>query len=57
MYHQKLGTVTGTNFASPYANLFMARLENKIFSDTNTQPLLWSQYLDEIFYGQIIWRK
>ena len=41
MYHQKLGTAIGTKFAPPYANLFMAGLENKIFSDTNVQPLLW----------------
>ena len=40
MYHQKLGTAIGTKFATPYANLFMAGLENRIFSDTNVQPLL-----------------
>ena len=49
MYHQKLGTAIGTKFAPPYANLFMAGLENKIFSDTNVQPLLWLRYLDDIF--------
>ena len=49
MYHQKLGTAIGTEFAPPYANLFMAGLENKIFSDTNVQPLLWLRYLDDIF--------
>ena len=49
MYHQKLGTAIDTKFAPPYANLFMAGLENKIFSDTNVQPLLWLRYLDDIF--------
>ena len=49
MYHQKLGTAIGTKFAPPYANLFMAGLENKIFSDTNIQPLLCLRYLDGIF--------
>ena len=49
MHHQKLGTAIGTKFAPPYANLFMAGLENKIFSDTNVQPLLWLRYLDDIF--------
>ena len=27
----------------------MEGLENKIFSDTNVQPLLWLQYLNDIF--------
>ena len=27
----------------------MEGLENKIFSDTNVQSLLWLQYLDDIF--------
>ena len=49
MYHQKLGTAIDTKFAPPYANLFMAGLENKIISDTNVQPLLWLRYLDDIF--------
>ena len=49
MYHQKLGTAIGTKFAPPYANLFMAGLENKIFSDTNIQPLLCLRYFDGIF--------
>ena len=49
MYYQKLGTEVGTKFALPYANLFMAGLENKIFSGTNVQPLLWLRYLDDIF--------
>ena len=40
MYHQKLGTAIGTIFAPAYANLFMAGLENKIFLDTDVQPLL-----------------
>ena len=49
MYHQKLGTTIGTKFAPPCANLFMAGIEDKIFSDTNVQPLLWLRYLDDIF--------
>ena len=49
MYHQELGTAIGTTFAPTYANFCMAGLENKIFSDTNIQPLLCLRYLDDIF--------
>ena len=49
MHHQKLGTAIGTKFGPPYANSFMTGLENEIFSDTNVQPLLWLQYLHDIF--------
>ena len=33
IYHQKLGTAIGTKFAPPYANLFMAGLEKRIFEN------------------------
>ena len=49
MYHQKLRAAIGTKFAPPYANLFLAGRENKIFSDKNVQPVLWLRYLDDIF--------
>ena len=49
VYHQLLGTAIGTKFAPTYANLFMTGLEKKIFGNTNFKPLLWLQYLDDIF--------
>ena len=49
MYHQELGTAIGTKFAPSHANLCMAGLENKIFSDTNIQSLPCLRYLDDIF--------
>ena len=39
-YHQILGTAIGTKFASHYANILMAGLEEEIFSSTEFQPLL-----------------
>ena len=48
VYHI-LGTITGTKFASHYANIFMAGLEEQIFEKSHFQPYLWLQYLDDIF--------
>ena len=48
VYHI-LGTITGTKFASHYANIFMAGLEEQIFEKSHFQPYLWLRYLDDIF--------
>ena len=50
IFHQLLGTAIGTKFAPPYANIFMAGLEEKIFREYNTTPYIWLRYLDDIFY-------
>ena len=49
IYHQKLGTAIGTKFAPPYANLFMAVLEKRIFENSGYHPYLWLRFLDDIF--------
>ena len=49
VYHQILGTAIGTKFAPHYVNIFMAGLEEEIFSSTEFQPLLWLRCLDDIF--------
>ena len=49
LYHQILGTVIITKFAPYYVNIFMARLEEEIFSNAEFQPLLMLCYLDDIF--------
>ena len=41
IYHQKLGTAIGTKFAPPYANLFMAGLEKRIFENSGYHLYLW----------------
>ena len=40
IYHQKLGTAIDTKFAPPYANLFMAGLEKRIFENSGYHPYL-----------------
>ena len=49
VYHQILGYPIVTKNAPHYANIFMAGLEEEIFSSTEFQPLLWLRYLDDIF--------
>ena len=49
IYHQKLGTAIGTKFAPPYANLFMAGLEKRIFQNSGYHPYLWPTFLGDIF--------
>ena len=48
IYHQKLGTAIGKKFAAPYANLFMAGLEKRIFENSGYHPYLWLRFLDDI---------
>ena len=49
VYQQILGTAIGTKFAPPYANIFMAGLEEEIFKNPKFKPFLWLRYLDDIF--------
>ena len=49
-YQQCHGTAIGTKFAPPYANLFLAYLEeHTILKDAPLQPDLWWRYLDDVF--------
>ena len=49
LYHQLSGTAIGTKFAPPYANIFMAGLEKRIFERTLIEFLMWLRFLDDIF--------
>ena len=49
VYQQILDTAIGTKFAPPYANIFMAGLEEEIFNNPKFKPFLWLRYLDDIF--------
>ena len=49
VYQQILGTAIGTKFAPPYANIFMAGLEEEIFKNPKFKPFLWLRYLGDIF--------
>ena len=49
-YIQTHGTAMGTRFAPQYANLFMHRLEQDFLSTQHLQPLLYTRYIDDIFF-------
>ena len=46
VYQQILGTAIGTKFAPPYANIFMADLEEEILKNPKFKQFLWLRYLD-----------
>ena len=48
-YHQKGGTTIGRKFAPPYSNLFMAGFEKRVFQNSESKPVLWLRYLEDIF--------
>ena len=51
-YHQLSGTAIGTKLTPPYANLFMAKFEDKYVYTYPHLPLLWKKFIDDIF---LIW--
>jgi len=38
--------------ATPYANLFMDKLERKLLSEARVKPHIWLRYIDDIF---VVW--
>ena len=53
-FHQIKGTAMGTAMAVNYANLFMARFEQKMLeayhNKTGLRPKLWLRFVDDIFF-------
>ena len=49
-YKQICGMAIGKKFASPYAVLFMAALEEKILNKFKKKPNFWWRYSDDIFF-------
>ena len=48
-YNQVKGVAMGTKCAPPFANLFLASLEEKALAEwTGTHPLLWLRFLDDV---------
>ncbi|XP_072429795.1 uncharacterized protein [Chiloscyllium punctatum] len=47
---QAYGTAMGTKFAPQYANIFMHRFEQDFFSTQDLQPILYTRYIDDIFF-------
>ena len=46
-----------TNFAPPYAILFMVELEEKILSSFEEKPIIWWRYIDGVFFYLGTWRR
>ncbi|XP_078063671.1 uncharacterized protein LOC144489689 [Mustelus asterias] len=47
---QTHGTAMGTKFAPQYANIFMHRFEQDLFIAQDLQPMLYTRYIDDIFF-------
>ena len=48
-YLQIHGTAMGTKMAVAFANIFMARIEKQILSQSCIKPLFWKRYIDDVF--------
>ena len=48
-YLQTRGTAMGTKMAVAFANIFMARIERQILSQSCIKPLFWKRYIDDVF--------
>ncbi|XP_068756630.1 uncharacterized protein [Montipora capricornis] len=47
-YLQTHGTAMGTKMAVAFANIFMCAVETDILSQSNTKPLEWKRYIDDV---------
>ena len=48
-YLQIRGTAMGTKTAVAFANIFMAKVETEILNQSALKPLVWKQFIDDIF--------
>ena len=48
------GTVIGTNFAPPYACIFMDKVEIDFLEMKAVKPLVWLRYIDDVLF---IWNE
>ena len=47
-YLQTHGTAMGTKMAVAFANIFMAKIETEILRQSNTKPIFWKRYIDDV---------
>ena len=47
-YLQSHGTATGRKMAVVFATIFMAKIERAILSQSNTTPIFWERFIDDI---------
>ena len=45
---QSHGTAMGTKMAVAFANIFMAKIEREILRQSNTTPIFWKRFIDDI---------
>ena len=66
VFQQISGTAIGTEFAPPYACIFMDQIVTKYLTSQSHLPILWFRYIDGIFlfglmekkkkrYGSFLW--
>ena len=44
------GTAIGTKFVPPYACIFMSKVETSFLETQEMKPLVWFQYIDDVFF-------
>ena len=52
---QTSGTTIGTKFAPTYACIFMDDIESKFLETQLLKPLIWSRYIDAVFFYLDSW--
>ena len=45
---QSHGTAMDTKMAVAFANIFMAKIEHEILTQSNTKPIVWKRLIDDI---------
>ena len=45
---QSHGTAMGTKMAVAFANIFIAKIEREILRQSNTTPIFWKRFIDDI---------
>ena len=47
-YLQTHGTAMGTKMAVAFANIFMAKIEKEILRQSDTKPIFWKRFIDDV---------
>ena len=47
-YLQTHGTAIGTKMAVVFANIFMAKIEKEILRQSDTKPIFWKRFIDDV---------
>jgi len=47
-YLQTHGTDMGTKMAVAFANIFMAKVEKEILRQSDTKPIFWKRFIDDV---------